>query len=179
MIPASIETASLTLRPVTADDARFVVPLHTDASVMALLRDGVQTPEQALAELDRYAATWRDHGIGMWLLFERSTGAFTGESGVIDRRADHGAFAIRLAMHRAHWGRGYTSEALPPILDDLFARAGLDEVKAIAKRVNVASGRALRRAGLVVERAWDKDGVALERFALRREDWRGRMSGAA
>jgi RimJ/RimL family protein N-acetyltransferase len=171
-----IETPRLRQRPVGLDDERFVVPLHTDARVMSLLRDGVQTPDQALAELAAYATPWRDHGVGIWLMFDRADGAFLGECGVIDRRAEHEAFAIRLALHHAYWSQGYMGEALRPVVDDLFERAGLDIVRAIAKRMNVASGRTLLRAGFAVERSWEKNGLTIERFIITRATWRARAA---
>ena len=70
------------MRPFAVGDLELLIRHHGDTAVMALMKGGVQSPAQAQAELEGYLATWRDHGYGMWALYNNDDDAFIGEAGV-------------------------------------------------------------------------------------------------
>ncbi len=77
-----IEAKRLLMRPFVAGDLDLLVRHHGDADVMALIKGGVQTADQARAGLDGYLATWRERSFGLWALFHEDSGAFVGECGL-------------------------------------------------------------------------------------------------
>lgn len=86
-----------------------------------------------------------------WYIRERDSGRVAGTFGVhgIDRR--RGAAEIGYGIGPAFWGRGYFQEALGLVLAQLFDAQAFHRVAATTIRDNVASVRALERAGFTQE----------------------------
>jgi len=70
---------------------------------------------------------------------------------------------IGYILGRAHWSRGYVSEALPALIDHGFETLGLNRLEADIDPRNAASARVLMRLGFVQE------GLLRERWVVRGE----------
>ncbi len=165
-----IETKRLRMRPFTAGDLDLLARHHGDPEVMALMKDGVQTPAQAQAELDRYVVTWRDHGFGIWALFLKTDGAFIGESGL--RLSDDGLpTRLRVAVAKPWRGKGLAQEAAAAVVRFAFESAGLDRLAAVTKAVNDPSRKLLEAIGMIRRPDLDLRGGAALVYELTREAW--------
>ena len=162
---ATLETARLRLVPLGPEHIDDMARLHADPAVMATMKHGVEDRDQTLRRLEAYAQAWQRQNFGMWALFERSTGKFVGECGLVDRSDEGLGIALRFALSPAAQGQGYGREAAEAAVAFAFARHGIDRVAAIARASNVASRRVLEAAGLSLEEEWEKGGVSLVRYA--------------
>jgi RimJ/RimL family protein N-acetyltransferase len=61
--------------------------------------------------------------------------------------AGSGAAAIAYEMNSRHWGHGYAGEAVQAMIDELAARHGVTDLRAVLKQANRRSARLLERLG--------------------------------
>lgn len=148
-----LETPRLVLRELEPEDAPFMLELLNEPSYILNIADrGVRDLEGARAYLEqRWRASYRDHGFGLWLVLERESGAPTGLCGLV-RRDGLDDVDIGYAFLPAFWGRGYAIESAQGV--KAYARdvAGLRRLVAIAVPENRPSIRVLERLGMSFER---------------------------
>jgi RimJ/RimL family protein N-acetyltransferase len=72
---------------------------------------------------------------------------------------------------KAHWGRGFATEAALASLDYGFRTLGLGRIIARAEPANAASLRVLAKIGLQFERREDYLGHEQELWSASRETW--------
>src|SRR6185437_15368451 len=77
----AILTPRLLLRRLIADHLDYLTRMHLDPRVMATL-GGVRSPEETREWLGRNLEHWRQHGFGLWLVYDRATGHFAGRGGL-------------------------------------------------------------------------------------------------
>ncbi len=111
------------------------------------------TRDEALDWIERNRRTYRDVGLGLWLLRLRETGEFVGECGLTPQVVE-GTAEIEVGYHirTPFQGRGLATEAAAASRD--FARevAGLRRLVALIDRRNLASQRVAAKIGLSFER---------------------------
>ncbi len=165
-----IETKRLLMRPFAAGDPDLLVRHHGAADVMALMKGGVQTADQARAELDGYLATWRAHGFGIWALFHKDGGAFVGECGLRLVDDDLG-MRLRITVAEPWRGQGLAGEAMAAAARFCFESAGLDRLIAVTRAVNAPGRKTLERLGMTYRPDLDRRGGALMVYELTRAAW--------
>ena len=107
-----LETERLILRELQPDDAPFMLELLNEPSYILNIADrGVRDLDGARRYLeDRWRASYRQHGFGLWVVVERSSGMATGLCGLV-RRDGLEDVDIGYAFLPAFWGRGYAIES--------------------------------------------------------------------
>lgn len=174
MVPP--ETARLRLRPLTLDDAPYVLGLLNEPSFIQHIGDkGARDLDGARKYLaEGPLAMYAEHGLGLWLVEERASGAPIGMCGLLQRptlpEPDLG-----YAFTPAYWGRGYALEACRATLAWGRETKGLARILAIVSPGNAASIAVLRKLGMVEEGrremrpgdevlvfAWAADGAAVQ-----------------
>ncbi len=166
-----VETARLRLRPITVDDANFLVELDSDPAVMELISGGKPTSLERCTESVRKAVGHR------WLAFERSTDAFIGWFGLVPTGDVERELGYRL--RRAAWGKGYATEGSNALIALAFTRLGADRVWAQTMTVNTRSRAVMERCGLHFVRTfvgdWEPKFEGSEQgdveYALTRREW--------
>jgi len=100
-------------------------------------------------QLERYA----EHGHGLWLVEDRSTGEPIGQVGLL-RQWVEGIEEpeIGYLIHRPFWRRGYATEAATAVRDWAFEERGLPRVISLIRAVNVPSQGVARKLGMRIER---------------------------
>lgn len=143
-----LNTARLTLRPVTPADRAELIALESDSEVMRYLNGGQPVPEAGLPDAD--FLTPRGEEPEVLVAHQRVSGSFVGwfalfDDGLVDglRNAEIG---YRLA--RSAWGKGYATEGVRALIEVAFDSLGIDRVNAETMTVNQASRRVLEKAGL-------------------------------
>ena len=170
MADRTLETERLRLRPYRAGDLERVAALYADGEITAFTKLGRRTRAETEAILEGYLDDWRARGFGMRAVLRKDDGAFLGECGlfVLERT---GEAALRYALFKPHWGRGYTTEAVRATLADAFERVGLDQVVSIVQTGNAASHRVMENAGLRPLRRASEGEAELVTYALARDEW--------
>jgi [ribosomal protein S5]-alanine N-acetyltransferase len=148
-VTPELRTTRLLLRPVAEDDLDVVLAIRNAPAVVSTTGTGEALPRERMAgRLARRCASWREHGLGSWLvLLDHEPVGFVevapiGEgSGV-----DPDAIEVGVVVHPDHWGKGFALEAGLAAAHDLFVRIGLDRVYAGVDADNEKSLRALAKA---------------------------------
>jgi len=151
--PSALETDRLVLRPLTFDDAPFILELLNDPDWLRFIGDkGVRTLEDArryieTGPLESYAK----NGFGMLLVELRKDRTPAGLCGLVRRDVLPGP-DLGYAFLPAHRRNGYAREAVKAMLG--FAReiAGLDRILAITNPTNERSVGVLEHFGFRFER---------------------------
>jgi RimJ/RimL family protein N-acetyltransferase len=152
-IPPELETARLSLRRLTADDAAFVVALYNEPSFLEHIGDrGVRNVEDARRFLrEGPMAMYARHGFGLWHVARRADGVGIGMCGLL-KRDDLSDPDIGYAFFPAFWGQGYAFEAVSATLGHGARAFGLRRVLAVVSPANQGSIRVLEKAGMRFER---------------------------
>jgi RimJ/RimL family protein N-acetyltransferase len=144
-----VETSRLLLRSWRDSDRGPFHALNSDPVVMEFLPK-LLTREESDAMIDRHQERILAGDYGFWAMEERESGAFLGFAGLF-RPLFEAPFTLcaevgwRLA--RAHWGKGFATEAGRAALALGFAR-GLEEVLSFTVPANRRSEAVMQRLGM-------------------------------
>jgi RimJ/RimL family protein N-acetyltransferase len=143
-----IETARLTLRPLTADDAEAAFELFRTDEVGRFTGGAHGSLDETRELIARGAAHQAEHGFAMWGVWERDTGLLVGEVGLqlLEHRGPD--IEIGWSIRPERWRRGYAYEAARAWLDAAFGELGLGEVVAVVRTENAPSRALAERLGL-------------------------------
>ncbi|MFH8368378.1 GNAT family N-acetyltransferase [Streptomyces sp. NPDC018031] len=139
-----ITTERLRLRPLTEADAPWWVRLHSDEEVARYV--GGYTPAQAAERLREIRRQWTERGHGLCAVEVRDTGTPIGRCG-LHWWEGFQETEIGWTFARAHWGRGYATEAAGAVLAWGFDTLGLERITAMIHHGNTASRSVARRLG--------------------------------
>ena len=144
-------TERLRLRRWQPADREPFAALNADPRVMEYFPCVLSRAESdALA--DRIEAHFSDHGFGLWALELAGVARFAGFVGLAWVRFESRftpSVEIGWRLARAHWGRGYATEAAGAALAFGFERLGLDEIVSFTVPGNTRSLRLMERIGMV------------------------------
>ena len=146
----SLRTGRLLLRPWREADVAAFVRMSADPAVMEFLSP---PPDRVAAEawVARVREHWRRRGFGQWVVEMPGDTEFVGVVGLARVAYEaHFTPAVEIAwrLARAHWGRGYATEAARAALDYGFGRLGLDQIVAVTVPANWRSRRVMERLGM-------------------------------
>lgn len=142
-------TDRLRLDAVTPADTDEVFALNADPRLWEHLPSGRHTsPDQTRAQLERYAATWDDDGLGYWTARTRDAGTVVGIGGAMLR--DGAAWNVYYRFAVEAQGQGLAHELALVALG--AARTVRPEVPVVAYLLehNTASRRLAERLGLTL-----------------------------
>ena len=148
-----VETERLVLRPLRVDDAEKFFEWYRDPETMRFM-GGVYTGTVAdmRARLALRIAEHESAGFGLLATELRATGELIGRCGQIRQIVeDKEEIEVGYLIARAHWGRGYATEAARALLDDGFARFEVPRLISLIHPENIASQRVAGHNGLRYE----------------------------
>ncbi len=170
MTPLELETPRLRLRRWRDDDRAPYAALCADPVVMEFF-PAPQSRESADASIDLFESQFDAQGWSNWALERKDDGAFIGFTGLsVPRRVLPFSPCVEVGwrLARAHWGRGFASEAARAALEAGFTRLGLAEIVSFTALANVRSRGVMERIGMTdTGRDFEHPGVP-EGHALRR-----------
>jgi RimJ/RimL family protein N-acetyltransferase len=171
----TLETPRLILRGWRPDDvAAYAAMLADDETARFITAHGRGLdPDEAWNEAVWLVGHWQMLGYGMFVVEERSTGAFLGRVGPL-RPPRWPAFEMAWALARGARGKGYATEAARAAVAWSFETLPLERIVSIIDPRNAASERVAERLGQrrTGER-FTPFREPCEVWELRREDWRG------
>ncbi|MDX9992222.1 MAG: GNAT family N-acetyltransferase [Anaerolineales bacterium] len=144
-----IETIRLVIRPFRDSDLEPFLAYRNDPEVARYQGWEVPYPRQNALE---FIGEMKDAQLvpGAWLqlaLELRETGETVGDLAIHCMKSDPRQAYLGYSLARAHWGKGYASEAIRALLDLLFGKLNLHRVVAECDLENDASWRLLERLG--------------------------------
>jgi RimJ/RimL family protein N-acetyltransferase len=164
-------TPRLLLRGWRDDDRPAFAALNADPQVM----EHFPAPlDRATSDdlVDRFAAHWAEHGLGLWAVERRTDGRLLGFTGLSVPGFDaHFTPAVEVGWRlvRDAWGKGYATEAARAALRFGFETCGLQEIVSFTVPANARSRRVMERIGMTHDPADDFDHPRLPRgHGLRR-----------
>jgi RimJ/RimL family protein N-acetyltransferase len=152
------ETERLLLRRPRPDDADAFAQMNADPEVARYVSaSGPLTRAQSDLLLRGIVAHWDDHGFGLWTVEPRGGGPAMGFVGLQHPRvaALDGEVEVGWRLGRAHWGRGYATEAAAEAVRHAFAERRLARLVCLVDPDNRASLRVAEKLGFAAWREVD------------------------
>ena len=148
-----LETARLTIRRFTTDDAPFVYALYNDPDFLHYIGDrGVHSVADARAYIEAGPiASYARHGFGLYVVELKSTGEPIGVCGIL-KRDSLDAPDLGFAFLPDYRSRGYAGEAARSVLAFARGTLRLTRILAITSPGNAISMALLRKLGFTLER---------------------------
>ena len=154
-----LTTARLRLRNWLAEDLDAFAEMSQDPEVMQHF-PSLFTREQAEAALVRNATFIAEKGYGFWAVEVIGGAPFIGFCGIKDVPFDAPftpAIEVGWRLARAHWGKGYATEAARAAIDHGFGTLALDEIVAFLLPANQRSAAVCERLGMRRDPSGDFD----------------------
>lgn len=149
-MPEQIETLRLILRKPQMDDALAV--FHGWAQDQEVTRYLTWRPHQRLEQTQKFIqgclSAWEFETRFPYMLTLKENGEVIG---MIDPRIEGPRMGIGYGSARAHWGKGYMTEATRALIDWAFQQPFIYRVYATTDVENLASRRVLEKAGMQCE----------------------------
>ena len=158
--PNVIETQRLALRRLTMDDLDVLAAIYSDADVRKYFPEGILTYEQTKEELEWIINVYYGrYGFGLWATLLKETNEFIGRCGLLPWTID-GRQEVEVAylIAKAHWGRGFGTEAARAILAYGFEELHLPRLISLIDPGNEASVKVATKIGMSLEREAEIDG---------------------
>lgn len=143
----------LTLREFADSDEEALHAFVSDPEVTRFTTWGPNTPADTRAFLDDVLDQARSADRDRFSLaaVDATTGDLLGSAELFVESREHLRGELGWVFDRAHWGRGYATEATRVLLRFAFDDLGLHRVAATCHPDNAASARVLEKAGLTFE----------------------------
>lgn len=180
-----LTTARLRLEPL--GDAHLVEfnAMNSEPDVMRYLSGKPETLDESRAVVERIKTRWAELGYAWWALIERDSGELAG-AGILQNLRREATLQpdpacpleIGWRLRRAHWGRGYASEAASAIGDFAFETRRADELLAVCHPDNKASWTVMERLGMQPQGLQRWYGKALTTYRIDAARWRARAAAA-
>jgi RimJ/RimL family protein N-acetyltransferase len=141
--------------------------MDQNESFMAQL-GGVRDEGGTRIYLERNLAHWNDHGVGIWMLRDRETGAVIGRA-VLRHLDVEGVDEVEMGYGflPKHWGRGLATEVARACVHLGMTLLGSQSLVGITLPSNGASQRVMLKAGLVYQREIVHEGLLHVLFRTR------------
>jgi RimJ/RimL family protein N-acetyltransferase len=107
-----LETKRLILKAPSLDQLDELFILQSDPDVMKYIGSGPRTKEKIIDATESAIKHYNDHGFSMCALYEKETGQFIGQAGLLyleynDQQPD---IEVGYRLHKRFWGNGYATE---------------------------------------------------------------------
>ncbi len=149
----TIETARLTLRRITTEDAQAMFDnWASDPAVTEFLSWQAHESVEATREIIRmWSDAYHDDTFYQWVIVPKTYGEPVGTISVISRDDTVAKAEIGYCIGRAWWHHGITSEALRAVMDYLFDEVGMNRIEAKHDIANPHSGGVMKKCGMRFE----------------------------
>ncbi|HET7469800.1 MAG TPA: GNAT family N-acetyltransferase [Gemmatimonadales bacterium] len=162
--PRELAPATFSLRRLFAErltDAHlpFLRRMDNCSPMMASL-GGIRSDGETKAYLERNLAHWSQHGFGIWILRDPTTGRVMGRAGLRHLTVEAiDEVELAYALLPEFWGRGLATDAARACVTIGREWLGLPSVVGLTTPDNLASQRVLLKASLTPERELVHGGV--------------------
>lgn len=151
-----LETERLYLREMDQPDFASLCRILKDDETMYAY-EGAFSDDEVREWLDRQIARYQKWGFGLWAVILKDTNEMIGQCGLtMQNWKDDEVLEIGYLFERAHWHKGYASEAAKACKKYAFETLNASEVCSIIRDTNIASQNVAIRNGMTVKDKWTK-----------------------
>ena len=151
-----LETERLYLREMNQSDFASLCRILKDDETMYAY-EGAFSDDEVREWLDRQIARYQKWGFGLWAVILKDTNEMIGQCGLtMQNWKDDEVLEIGYLFERAHWHKGYASEAAKACKKYAFETLNAAEVCSIIRDTNIASQNVAIRNGMTVKDKWTK-----------------------
>lgn len=152
-----LETPRLYLREMDEGDAENAYLLNLDPDVVKYTGDvAFESVEEARAFLKSYSH-YKDYGFGRWAVIKKDGNQFLGWCG-LKYTLGLNEFDIGFRFMKAHWNKGYATEAAKACLKLGFEKFQIKEIVGRVMTENTGSIKVLEKIGLHYDKPYNFDG---------------------
>jgi RimJ/RimL family protein N-acetyltransferase len=163
-----IATQRLMFKKFSAADAQGFYELNLDPEVIRYTGD---MPFLSIAEAEAFILSYDHydrHGYGRWSVFLNDSSEYIGFCG-LNYSQKKMEVDVGFRFIRAHWGKGYATEAARASLQHGFNEYGLDRIVGRAMKENAASLRVLEKLGMRFQKEFDEEGAVWVQYQIARQ----------
>src|ERR1700733_5431876 len=156
--PQVIQTARLTLRPLTLADVDAIFAIIGDPIAMQHY-PRTFTREDAVEWVERNQKRYENDGFGILAMALKGTIELIGDCGIVRQTVgEEPMLEVGYHLRRDQWGHGYATEAARACMDYAFGELGAAKVVSLIRPENTPSRRVAERNEMQVERRVMHDG---------------------
>ena len=125
-----LESDRLIMRPLVESDVDEIFAMRSDEEIMRFIREP-QGRSESFEWITLVSERWSDEKLGFCALIEKKTNIFLGWCGVW-RLNETDEMEIGYAIEKAHWGKGFATEAAAEFMKYAFAELKTEKLVAVA-----------------------------------------------
>lgn len=145
-----IQTARLRLRQIQPEDADMLYIWMSDPEVCQYERwQPHPSPAFSRGYIMEVFGGYRSDRMYQWGI--ELKGRLIGSASIVNVDDLDQKATLGYCLARAYWSNGYATEAVKAVLDYMFNEIGLNRIEASHAVNNIASGRVLEKAGMLLE----------------------------
>jgi RimJ/RimL family protein N-acetyltransferase len=154
-----LETERLALRMPQLEDASDFLDFVGDPEVMHWIGSEPGGLSVATEHVERWITRWEANGMGPYVVTLKDGGCVLGRVGLLVWNArtwetasladagEHATVELGWALARAHWGRGYATEAALDVRESAYETYDLERLISLIDPENARSARVAERLG--------------------------------
>jgi len=145
-----LETERLIIKQTTLEDLDNLCVLQSDNEVMKYVGKGVRTPAEVKHWLEQAFLHHQRHGFSFGSLFEKESGNFIGQGGMMyfdydDTQPD---IEVGYRLSKNYWNKGYATELSKASIAWGFKNLNVNKLTAFINPENEKSRRVLDKVGM-------------------------------
>jgi ribosomal-protein-alanine N-acetyltransferase len=182
--PPEIVTERLELRALRTDDAQAI---YDYASKEIVTKYVLFPTHQSIADTEQFISramneSPTEFGI-VWAIVLKDSGKLIGTIGLHHADLVANKVEVGYAMHEDYWGKGYTTEAVLAVIDEVFRTTEINRIEAHYVAEHSASGRVMEKAGMQYEGTFRdakrmKTGLCdMKVYSILKREWESSRNG--
>ncbi len=164
-----LETERLKMRPLVESDVDDIFAMRSDEEIMRFIREP-QARDESFDWIKLVSARWHKDKLGFCAVIEKATDRFLGWCGIW-RLKETGEIEIGYAIDKAHWGKGFATEAAAGFMRYAFDELNAERLVAVARPENTASRRVMEKLGMRFVKIATFYEQSLVQFAISKDEF--------
>jgi RimJ/RimL family protein N-acetyltransferase len=166
-----VETPRLRGERLRPHHRELLAAMGRDPEVMRTL-GGVRSEEEEASNFAWNEEQWRDHGHGLWIFTDKSSGQFAGRAGIRMIEVENVLEPeVGYTLSPKFWGQGLATEMARECVRVGFTVLSYPSLFSMTWTENKASERVMQKAGFVFEKKFERAGLPHVGYRLTRERW--------
>ncbi|MBU1008098.1 GNAT family N-acetyltransferase [Candidatus Dependentiae bacterium] len=166
-----LQSKRLYFRPFVEGDLEMLYELYSDPDVMKQIKAPIElfmgniNKKSVKEMLQHFIEDQKKHGFSKWAAFENDTGDFVGRIGLSSTENHKTAYAGYI-LHKRHWGKGYSTEAVQAIVKWAFENTNLEAITAATTPEHKASIRVMEKANMRFNQNFTFKGIEFVQYKI-------------